>query len=106
MARILGTRTIEGNKVIYEIELNHEEALQLKGYTENICVFPENGAETKMNISKRGKNEATKYFLIPRKLRSNLKCNEKVKCQKIETENKVIFIYVVDKMSKLNKQLK
>jgi len=106
MGRILGTKTIEDNKVVYEIELNHEEASLLKGRTNNIYVLSEESAETKTNISKRGKNEATKYFLIPRELRKNLIFDEKVKCHKMESDNKTIFIYVVDKLSKLGKQLK
>lgn len=104
MARILGTRTIEDNKVIYEIELEHKEASQIMGYTENICVFPEEGSEIETNISQRGKNEATKYFLIPRILRNNLKYNRKVGCKKMETKNKTIFIYIIDKISKLKNQ--
>jgi len=98
MGRILGTKTTKEGKVIFEVELGYEEALQLKGYINNICVFSEDAAEIKTNLSQRGKNEATKYFLIPRELRSNLRFNEKVKCQKLETDTKIIFVYVVDKI--------
>ena len=73
--------------------------VQLKGHINNICVFSEDAAEIKTNLSQRGKNEATKYFLIPRELRSDLKFNEKVKCQKLETNSKIIFVYVVDKIN-------
>ncbi len=99
MGRILGTKTTKEGKVIFEVELGYEEALQLKGHINNICIFSEDAAEIKTNLSQRGKNEATKYFLIPRDLRSNLKFNEKVKCQKLETDSKIIFVYVVDKIS-------
>ncbi|OGJ21283.1 hypothetical protein A3K73_05520 [Candidatus Pacearchaeota archaeon RBG_13_36_9] len=98
MGKILGTKTTKEGKVIFEVELGYEEALQLKGYINNICVFSEDAAEIKTNLSQRGKNEATKYFLIPRELRSNLRFNEKVKCQKLETDTKIIFVYVVDKI--------
>lgn len=106
MGRILGTRTQEGKKVIYEIELNHEESLQLRGHTEDIQIFSEESAVTKTNISKRGKNEATKYFLIPRELRKNLMFDEKVKCQRVESKTKTIFIYVVNKLPKFHKKMK
>jgi hypothetical protein len=98
MGKILGTKTTKEGKVIFEVELGYEEALQLKGYINNICVFSEDAAEIKANLSQRGKNEATKYFLIPRELRPGLKFNEKVKCQKLETDSKIIFVYVVDKI--------
>jgi len=98
MGRILGTKTTKEGKVVFEIELDYEESLQLKGHMNNICIFSEDVADIKTNLSQRGKNEATKYFLIPRELRSNLKFNEKVKCQKLETDRKIIFVYVVDKI--------
>ena len=98
MGRILGSKTTKDGKVVFEIELSYEESLQLKGHINNIHVFSEEVAEIKTNLSQRGKNEATKYFLIPRELRSNLKFNEKVRCQKLETDSKIIFVYVVDKI--------
>jgi len=98
MGRILGTKTTKDGKIICEVELSYEESLQLKGYIQNICIFSEDAAEIKTNLSQRGKNEATKYFLIPRELRLGLKFNEKVKCQKLETNSKIIFVYVVDKI--------
>ncbi len=98
MGKILGTKTTKEGKVIFEIELDYEESLQLKGYIRNIRVFSEDVADIKTNLSQRGKNEATKYFLIPRELRSDLKFNEKVRCQKLNTDTKIIFIYVVDKI--------
>ncbi len=98
MGRILGTKTTKEGKVVFEVELSYEESLQLRGYIKNICVFSEDAAEIKTNLSQRGKNEATKYFLIPRELRTGLRFNEKVKCQKLETNSKIIFVYVVDKI--------
>ncbi len=99
MGRILGTKTTKDGSVVFEIELGYEESLQLRGHIKNIHVFSEDVADIKTNLSQRGKNEATKYFLIPRELRSNLKFNEKVKCQKIEADSKIIFVYVVDKIN-------
>ena len=66
---------------------------------DNIHVFSENVADVTTNISQRGKNEATKYFLIPRELRKGLKFSEKnITCQKIDTKSKTIFVYVIDKL--------
>jgi len=98
MGSILSSRSTKNGKIIYEVEMDYEESLQLKGYIKNVYLFSEDVAEIKTNLSARGKNEATKYFLIPRELRSNIKLTDKVKCQKLETNSKIIFIYVVDKL--------
>jgi hypothetical protein len=86
------------NSMIFEIEVNYEEALKIKGNIKDIHVFSEDAAEVKTNLSQRGANEATKYFLIPKELRENLKFNEEVKCQKIDTDDKTIFIFVVENL--------
>ena len=98
MGVILGTKTTKDNKIIFEVEMDYEESLKLKGNIKNIHVFSEDAAEIKTNLSQRGTNEATKYFLIPRELRENLKFNEQVKCQKIETDTRIVFIFVVNKI--------
>ncbi len=98
MGTILSSRMVKNGKIVYEIEMDYEESLQLKGHIKNVYVFSEEVAEIKTNLSGRGKNEATKYFLIPRELRRNIKFSDKVSCQKIETGTKNIFIYVVDKL--------
>lgn len=98
MGTILGTKITKDNKIIFEVELDYEESLKLKGHIKDIHIFSEDAAEIKTNLSQRGTNEATKYFLIPRELRGDLKFNEQVKCQKIETDTRTIFVFVVDKI--------
>ncbi|MDH3352915.1 MAG: hypothetical protein OEL87_00520 [Nanoarchaeota archaeon] len=98
MGRILGTRTTKDDKVVFEVEMDYEDSLKLKGHIKNIHVFSEDAAEIKTNLSQRGANEATKYFLIPKELREDLEFNKNVKCQKIETDTRKIFIFVVDKV--------
>ena len=86
------------DKVIFEVEMDYEDSLKLKGHVKNVHVFSEDAAEIRTNLSQRGTNEATKYFLIPRELRENLNFNKNVKCQKIETETRKIFVFVADKV--------
>jgi hypothetical protein len=100
MGSIVGIKTAKDNKIIAEVEMSYEESLQLKGHIKNIHLFSEDAARIKTNLSQRGTNEATKYFLIPRELRKELTFNEKVNCQRVETDSKIIFIYVVDKVNK------
>ena len=97
MGAILGSKVTADGKVIYTISLDHEEALQLRGHIDNIKVFSEKVVDIKTNLSARGKNEATKYFLIPTKLRKELKFHGEVSCQRLDSKNKTIFIYIVDK---------
>jgi len=96
MGEIISSRRNE-NKVIVEASLDYEELVQLKGELDNIHLFSERVAKTETNISGRGKNEATKYFLIPRQMRKDLNMKKKVNCQRIDTTEKVIFVYVVNK---------
>ncbi|MFC1691809.1 hypothetical protein ACFL0W_06545, partial [Nanoarchaeota archaeon] len=77
---------------------NYEEAVRLQGHLEDVHLFSERIANVKANLSQRGRNEATKYFLVPRELRKDLKFNGEVKCQRIDANGKVIFVYVVDKI--------
>ena len=96
MGSIIASKRTKEGKVILQVELDYEEALQLRGQWDNIFLFPEGVATTQANLSCRGKNEATKYFLIPRELRQDLKFSRPVKCHRTNLDHKAIFIYVVD----------
>jgi hypothetical protein len=96
MGKILSSKR-NGEGILFEVETNYDEATLLKGHYDNIHLFTESVAEYETNISSRGKNSVTKYFLIPKSLRRNVDYNCPVSCQKIDTAEKIIFIYVVDK---------
>ena len=98
MGAILSSRMKDDGKIVLEISVDYEESVLLKGHMDNVHIFSENASDVETNISQRGKNEATKYFLIPKDLRKGLKFNAKTKCQKIDTKTKTIFIYVVDRI--------
>ena len=87
----------EDNKIIVEAALQPEELVQLKGEMDEVHVFSERAADQQTKISGRGKNDATKYFLIPTNLRKDLRMMEQVTCQRINTPDKAIFVYVVNK---------
>ena len=98
MGSILSSKVKDDGKIVFEVCVDQEEALQLQGHLENIHVFSERTADKKTNMVQRGKNESTKYFLIPREMRSNLGYRGISKCQRIETKSKIMFVYIVDKM--------
>jgi hypothetical protein len=85
-------------EVVFEISLNYEEAKQLKGNMENVHVFSENAADLKTNISQRGKNKSTKYFVIPKEAREGLAYDSEITCQRIETRTKAFFLFAMDKL--------
>lgn len=87
----------EGNRFQLELEMEANEVNQLHGNMDRIHLFSEKSAIHKTNIAQRGQNEATKYFLIPREMRKGMAFNWSVSCQKIDTPDKVIFVYLVDK---------
>lgn len=96
MAKIISSKK-KGDKIIAQVSSDYDEFLQLKGHLEEIYLFTENVAEVKTNISQRGKNEATKYFLIPRQFRKGFRFDNTTSCQRLDFNDKVIFVYVVDK---------
>ena len=96
MGKILSSRR-QGKGILFEVEVGYDEATILHGHYDDVHLFTEKIAEFETNISSRGKNSATKYFLIPKNLRRNVDYKCPVNCQKIETGDKIIFVYVVDK---------
>jgi len=97
MGSILSSKVKEDGKVIFEVCMSYDEALQLGGHMDNIHLFSENLLKSRANMAQRGKNDATKYFLVPKDLRNNLKFKGEASCQRIDTKTKTIFVYVLDK---------
>ena len=96
MGKVLSSKR-SSTGLLFEVELGYDEATLLKGHYDDVHMFTEKIAEFETNISSRGKYSVTKYFLIPRHLRKDVNYNCPVNCQKIDTKDKIIFIYVVDK---------
>ncbi len=100
MGTILSSRIMEDGKVIYEVVLDTEESLQLKGQMNEVHLFSEANMNTHSRLSKRGKNDATMYLLVPKELRADLKKEFKssinATCQIIKTNSKRIFIFSID----------
>jgi hypothetical protein len=96
MGSILSSKVREDDKVVFEVCVDREEAIQLRGNMADVHIFAEGIIDVDTNLSLRGKNEATKYFLIPKQLRKELTMNKAVRCQKIATKTKTMFIYIMD----------
>lgn len=97
MGTILTTKMAADKKVIVEVLLDYDEYVQLKGQMHNIHIFSEDNIDIRANISQRGRNAATKYFLIPRDMRKGMKLTQDISCVKIDTKGRAIFIYTIKK---------
>lgn len=97
MGSIISSKVKEDGKIIFEVIVDSEEALQLRGNMNNVHVFSDDVIDVITNVAERGKNESTKYFLVPKQARKNFKLSGSVRCQKFDAKNKTFFIYVVDK---------
>ncbi len=97
MGKIVGLKATNDEKVIVSLELTQLEALKLKGNLEKIHIFSENTLGHIAKLVQRGKRESTKYFLLPKSLRVGVLPSNEVKCDKIETKTKNIFIFEVKK---------
>ncbi len=98
MGTVISSKVRDDGKVVFEVCVEEAEALQLAGHLSNIHLFSENNLDITTSMSGRGKNEATKYFLIPKSIRVDLNTRKKVHCQKIETKTKMMFIFVMDRI--------
>jgi hypothetical protein len=98
MGSIISSRRND-DKIVVEVSVDYKEFLDLQGHFDNVHLFTEEVAVAKTNISQRGKNEATKYFLIPRTMRKGFKFNNSTYCQRMDIPDKTVFIYVVDKLN-------
>jgi len=99
MGAILSSKVVK-DKVVFSVCMEQQEALQLRGHVNDIHIFSERIAEIRTNLSGRGKNSATKYFLIPRELRKDIKFpqTKQISCQRLDTKEHVIFVYLVNKI--------
>ncbi|MBS3119245.1 hypothetical protein J4475_00300 [Candidatus Woesearchaeota archaeon] len=105
MGTILSTKFQSNNKVHVTLSVDYEDIQQLQGRMDNIHMFCAEQYGNIFNISSRGKNERTKYLLIPRDVRRNINFDSEAACQVIETANNYFFIYKVDKTTKKVKRV-
>lgn len=96
MASILSSKVRDDGKIVFQICADQEEALNLGGHVEKIRLFAEEANEGNIQISGRGNNEATKYFLIPKHTREGIKMDDFFKYQRLNVNDKKIFIFVID----------
>ena len=100
MGEVLGTRLSENGKVVFEVQLPYQDALQLGGQISRVYLFAEAQMQLRSRLIRRGKNEATTYLLVPKDLRELLLSGEltkPAKAQVVENGDKYFLIFMVDK---------
>jgi len=97
VGEILKSEVTKEGLVLLKISMQYPEFLDLKGHLKNIHLFSEDLIEVHSHLSLRGKHGATKYLLIPKCLRKNIKFKTDVICQKQENDKEIFFIYVIKK---------
>ena len=97
MGEIINTKT-SSDKIIYKIELNEEEALQLRNNMKKVHMFSADLCNNDTRIIERGNKGGAKYFVIPLSLKSRKKKKYgKISYQKIEIDEKVFYICTIHK---------
>ena len=97
MGKITNIKTLSNEKVNITLELSQKELLWLKGNIDNMHLFSENNLEYMTRLVQRGKRDATKYLLLPKELRKDVKPSNEIECNKIETKTRDLFIFSISK---------
>ena len=84
--------------IILSLKINMEEAKALKNIVGNVSLIPHESDFTEATVYERGKNGATKYFLIPKSLRKNTRLTKSIQCAKVDADDKVLWVYFMDKL--------
>ncbi|MCA9496247.1 MAG: hypothetical protein KC589_04865 [Nanoarchaeota archaeon] len=97
MGKVTNLKTVSGDKVTITLELSEKEALWLKGNLDKMHLFSENNLEYTTRLVQRGTRDSTKYFLLPKDFRKGILLSNAIKCNRIETKTKYIFLFAVNK---------
>jgi len=87
----------EKDKVELKISMNYSEYMMLMGNATNIRIFSEDNENIKTKIRTSGKRGETKYFLIPKDIKNEIKFNSHTTCQVRDMGDKILMLFVVDK---------
>ncbi len=98
MGKILDSMVSKDGKFIYKILMDEDEVKHLYGNMKNVYLFSSNSCNNTTTVLERGNHKGTKYFIIPREIKTKQKYKpNKIFYQKIESSDKTLFVYAVDK---------
>ena len=103
MGMVTSSKLLDNGKMLLRISLEESEVIALKNHVRNVHVFAGDLCNNEVNLIRKGKSGVTKYFGIPFSLRTkNQKHAGEGSCQKLETDSKVFFVYVVNRKNHLD----
>ncbi len=98
MGKIIASKIMLNNNLLFKILLDVEEVVALKNAFRNVYVFSPTLCTNEAKIIERGRKNSSKYFEIPFKLRfRKKKIHDSLSYQKLESNSKVFYIYVINK---------
>jgi hypothetical protein len=84
------------NKITYTLLIDIKDIRNLHGNLKKIFIFSTDCCNISTKVIERGNHNGTKYFLIPKKLKTKNKNKScKIFYQKIDIDDKIIFVYDV-----------
>ena len=98
MGKILQLKNKNPETVEVTLELSQKEIEKLAGNMDKMHLFSENCLSLETKVVQRGKRESTKYFLMPKEFRKDIKAAGITNCSKIETKKRNIYVFAVDKL--------
>ena len=97
MGKILQVKNKNAENVEVTLELSQREIEKLAGNMNNIHIFSEDTLDTLTKVVQRGRRDSTKYFLMPKEFRKDIRAAGLTQCSKIETKTRNLYIFAVDK---------
>lgn len=99
MAIIINSKRHDDH-IVLSVKIDFEEARVLKDMVGTISLIPHESVKVESTVYERGKNGATKYFLIPKLLRKDTLLTKSISCMKFDAEDKIIWAYFMEKFKK------
>jgi hypothetical protein len=96
MGKVINVTT-ERDKIVLKLEITSKEYSYLKGELEEVNIFADRNLEIETRLVKRGKHDSTKYFLVPKAFKEDLKKSNSIMCNRIEKKTKTLYIFDVEK---------
>ena len=97
MGEILNIVNKVEDKIEVTLSLDRSYFKKLKGSLDKIHLFSEDVLDFDSKLVSRGKDESTKYLLIPKEINSEIFAREDVTYSVIEEPDKLFLIFAVNK---------
>lgn len=85
-------------KIVHDVLINEDEHMVLGGHLDNIRYFSGCSCNIVTTLLRRGHKNGATYIRVPKSIKPRRNSSySKIKSQKIEEENRVYYIFTLDK---------